>query len=212
MITTIIEYMIKLMEQTGYFGLAFAVMLESFVAIIPSGAILPFAGFLVGEGKLNMSLVVLVAGFSSYIGTLPFYLIGLIWDREKIFYMTEKYGKYIFIELEEVKKAFAMFDKHDKPLLFFGRMIPIVRSLISLPAGIARMNFWQFSLYTISGACLWSAIAAMAGYFLGKEWEVFGYYLDRYENFWYAIIALICLVFVFYKVRSVKKKKSENLK
>ncbi len=206
MIMQLLEFLKDLMEAGGYPGVVLAVLAETFITPIPSGAILPFAGFLAGEGKMSVPILIFITGFASYIGTLPFYYLGHIWDECKVLKITEKYGKFIFIDVDEVKAAFKMFDKYDRPLIFFGRLIPVVRSLISLPAGIARMKFWQFSLYTIGGACLWSSLLITGGYYMGREWEMVGEILDKYENVVYALVLLTVMGYVAYKIWNRKKK------
>ena len=116
---------------------------ESFFAPI-LGIILPFSGFVASTGTLNIYLVILVATFAAYLGTLPFYFIGM-WGEKYVFKLLERYGKYLFIEKQDVDWAFGLFEKHGSKIVLLGRLIPIVRSLISLPAGLLN----NVSVYNI---------------------------------------------------------------
>lgn len=201
MIETIIQFLKDTIESLGYPGVALSMFLESFFAPIPSEAIIPFAGFLASEGKMSIPIIVAVGSIFSYLGTLPFYFVGKLFDKTKIDSLVSKYGKFIFISNNEVDKAFKLFEKHGRPLIFFGRLIPIVRSLISLPAGMAKMNFAVFTGFTIAGASIWTSFLAVAGFYLGKNWEVVGAFIENYEKIIYVLIGAVFLLFVGYKVR-----------
>ncbi len=209
MIKELVIFLTTLIESIGYPGLIVAIIMETIIAPIPSGAILPFAGFLASEGSMNFYILVILGGVSSYIGTVPFYFLGRAWNRDQVETFIEKYGKFFFVELDEVKKAFNMFDKFNKPLITFGRLIPIIRSVISIPAGIAKMNFLQFTIYTILGSTTWSLILITSGYFLGQNWETVGKYLDKYENVVYTITGLVVGVYIGFKI--YKKLQAKNI-
>jgi membrane protein DedA with SNARE-associated domain len=207
MIENTVNWMIGLMESMGYLGIVFAVFLETVFPPIPSAFILPFAGFVSARTEQSLIISILAASFGSYLGTLPFYFLG-VWGEDFVNRFLRKYGKYMFIEEEEVDKAFEFFDKHGKGIVLTGRFIPMVRSVISFPAGVARMPFVQFTIYTLLGGIVWSTVLATSGYFLGEQWENILIWLSLYENIAMILVVLVVLGYIAYKIigRSRRKK------
>ncbi|NMC08763.1 DedA family protein [Candidatus Microgenomates bacterium] len=201
MISSIINWLVDLISRIGYPGVGIAMFLESFFAPIPSEVILPFSGFVAFNGTLNIYLVIIVASISAYLGSLPFYVIGR-WGNSAVIKFAEKYGKYFFISEEDIEKGFEVFDRYGNGIVFFGRLIPIVRTVISFPAGVAKMRFDLFSLYTIAGATIWSAILASAGFFLGEKWNVVSELISKYEN---AVLVVLVILFVLYIGWNIRK-------
>jgi membrane protein DedA with SNARE-associated domain len=199
MIQTLIDWLVRIITTLGYPGVALSVFIESFFAPIPSELILPFAGFVASTGALNLYIVILVATIGSYLGTLPFYFLGK-WGEDYVNKFLEKYGKYLFIDSGDVKWAFSLFEKHGNKLVLFGRLIPIVRSLISFPAGVAKMPIAVFSIYTLIGALLWNSLLVSSGYLLADNWDLVGGWIERYER---VIIVVVVIVFVGYILRGL---------
>jgi membrane protein DedA with SNARE-associated domain len=202
MINDIIQWLLELIETMGYPGVAISMFLESFFAPVPSEVILPFAGFLASEGKMNTIVLTAVGGGASYLGTLPFYYIGKFGNRERVNTFVERWGKYLFIKKSEVDKAFELFDRFGTPLIFFGRLIPLVRSFISFPAGMARMNFAKFTGYTLLGSTLWSAFLVFAGYQLGSNYDKVSEWMAKYETVVFIIVGVGLFYLVYRKVKS----------
>lgn len=200
MIHNLINWLTTLIETIGYPGVALSMFIESFFAPIPSELILPFAGFLASQGKMNIIVLGLLGGIFSYLGTLPFYFIGTIGNRDAINKFIKKYGKYLFISDDEVEAAFKLFDKFGNFLIFGGRLIPLVRSVISFPAGMARMNFGIFTFLTLIGSTMWSFVLVIAGFFLGEHWDVVGDFVGRYEKAVMLLIAIIGVVYLGKKI------------
>lgn len=171
MIQQIVDWLLWLVREVGYPGVALAMFIESFFAPIPSEAIMPLAGWLAAEGAMKVWILAVVGGIASYLGTLPFYFLGYRGNRQKINRWVSKYGKWFFIKPEEIDTAFDWFQKYGKGFVFLGRLVPIVRTVISFPAGAVKMKFLPFSLLTLVGSTLWSGILATAGYYLGANWE-----------------------------------------
>ncbi len=211
MIASLVEWLVHSIDSLGYFGVALAVFLETFIPPIPSQIIFPFSGFVASQGTLNIVIVILIASFVTYLGTLPFYLIGL-WGEEFIMNFLKKYGKYLFLSNDDLDKAYKVFDKYGHGIIFFGRVLPIIRSIISFPAGVARMKFGKFTVYTLAGTTLFSAIMCLPGYFLGENWSIVIGYIEEYER---VIIILIAIVFLLYILRGmnnvIKEKKAKEL-
>ena len=145
MIQSIIDWLVNAISTIGYPGVFISVFLESFFAPIPSEIILPFSGFVASTGKMDLIFVIVIATVAAYLGSLPFYFIGK-WGEKPVINFINKYGKYLFIQQKDVDKVFGAFDKYGKGVVFFGRLIPMIRTLISFPAGVAKMKFARFSV------------------------------------------------------------------
>jgi membrane protein DedA with SNARE-associated domain len=202
MIADTVNWMIELMNLMGYLGITISVFLETVFPPIPSAFIQPFAGFVSSRSDQTLLLTILAAVIGAYLGTLPFYLLGR-WGEKAVNRFLKKYGKYLFIEEKEVEKGFEFFDKYGNSIVLTGRLIPLVRTVISFPAGVAKMPFLQFTLYTLLGSAIWSTGLSVAGYLLGERWEIILVWLERYETL---SIILMCLVIVGYIAYKLFKK------
>ena len=204
MITPIIDWLVNLISSVGYWGVGLAMFIESFFAPIPSEIILPFSGFVASDGRLKIYLVIIVATVAAYLGSLPFYIIGRLGENSVLNFL-KKYGKFLFISENDLEKGVKSFGKYGNSIVFFGRLIPIVRTVISFPAGVSKMKFGIFSLYTIAGTAIWSTVLSLAGFFLGSQWEIVSVYVSRYENV--IIVIIIVLVITFLGNRILKSKR-----
>lgn len=211
MITTLVDWLVGVIDSLGYVGVLLAIFLESFIAPIPSQLILPFSGFVASQGSLNIVLVILVAGLGAYLGTLPFYFVGL-WGEEFIAKFLDKYGKYLFISKDELDKGYRAFEKYGGGIVFFGRFIPIIRSVISFPAGAAKMNFWVFSVFTYAGSVIFAAVLCLAGYFLGENWPTVATYVEEYERVAIALLVILFLLYIWKGMKDIIKQSKEREK
>src|SRR3989344_953566 len=148
----IFEYIVSVIDKLGYVGIFVFMVLESMVFPIPSEAIMPFAGFLVAQGRLNLYLVIALSALASLIGSLLSYYMGYFGGRKFV----HKFGRYFFINEGHLIYTEKFFKNYGEKTIFVGRFIPVVRHLISVPAGIGKMNLIKFSLYTILGAGIWN--------------------------------------------------------
>jgi len=151
--------------------------LESACIPIPSEMIMPFAGFLVWQGQFSLWQVVLWGALGNLVGSIIAYIIGYYGGRP----LVEKYGKYIFVSRRDLESADKWFLEYGQGAVFFSRLLPIIRTFISLPAGIAKMNFKKFCLYTFLGALLWSYFLAYAGLIMGENWENLKIYFHKFD-------------------------------
>jgi membrane protein DedA with SNARE-associated domain len=206
MLANVVDWLTNVMQSLGYIGVGFAVFLETIFPPIPSAFIQPFAGFVASRTDQFLILTILSATMGTYLGTLPFYLLG-IWGEKFVEKFLKKYGKYLFIEQDEVDKAFEFFDKYGNSVVLFGRLVPLVRTFISFPAGVVKMPFWKFTLYSLIGSFLWSTILALAGFLLGEQWEIIIVWLSRYENVVIIGGVLVVVGYVVYKIFRKKNKK-----
>lgn len=208
MIQNIIDWLVNAISTIGYPGVFISVFLESFFAPIPSEIILPFSGFVASTGKMSLVTVIIIATVAAYLGSLPFYFIGR-WGEKSVINFINKYGKYLFIQQKDVDKVFGAFDKYGKGVVFFGRLIPMIRTLISFPAGVAKMQFARFSMYTLIGSLTWNIILTYAGYQLGDHWSVVSGWIDKYQN---VILILIAIALLLYIIRGIKSRRCTGVK
>jgi membrane protein DedA with SNARE-associated domain len=209
MINVLVDWLVQAIDSLGYLGVFIGVFLESFLALIPSEIILPFSGFVASRGSMNIVLVIITVGIGAYLGSLPFYFIGL-WGDDFVEKFLKKYGKYIFISNEDLDKGYRAFEKHGNKIVFFGRFIPLIRSVISFPAGAARMKFPIFSIYTILGSLLYATALCLGGYYMGENWTVIAGYINQYENLVLALLSIAILIYIWRGMREVIKNSKKN--
>ena len=181
---------IKIISAGDYFSVIVLMALESACIPIPSEIIMPFSGYLALIGQFNLWMIAFCATIGNLIGSLVAYFVGFYEGRP----LLEKYGKYLFINHRDVKKADQLFEKHGFVAVFFGRLLPIVRTFISLPAGIARMDLRKFILYTFIGSFPWNFGLAYLGFRLGEEWNVLEPYFHKFD----ILIGLIIGLFIIW--------------
>jgi len=213
MIENIVSNLLQYIEKAGYTGVFISMFIESFFAPIPSELILPFAGFISASGGMNIVFMIFTAAFASFLGSLPFYFLGY-WGNDFVLNkFISKYGKYLFIKQVQVDKGIELFEKYGKGIVLIGRIIPIIRTVISFPAGLVKMNFTQFTVFTLFGSAIWSSFLASAGYLLGENWESVRIWISDYEK---GVIFLILFVVSIYSIlalaKIVKANSGRNLK
>ncbi len=206
MINSFVVWLVDIINRLGYPGVALAMFIESFFAPIPSEIILPFSGFVASQGSLNIYLVIIVATLAAYLGTLPFYFVGL-WGEEHILKFLKKYGKYLFISQKDLDFGYKAFEKYGVGIVFLGRVIPIVRTVISFPAGASKMNFVKFSIFTLSGSLIWSSLLAYMGYVMGDNWKLVSVYTEEYER---VILGILVIVVLLYITRGIKNLSNDS--
>ena len=185
------DWIISIMEQLGYFGIALLMFLDNVFPPIPSEVIMPSAGFAASKGQLLLSGVIIAGSIGSLVAAALLYWVGRKIPNQNIFNWVDRYGKYLFIKSEDVKKALDWFEKYGHRVVFFGRMVPAVRSLISIPAGMSRMPFWKFMSYSASGTVIWTTFLACVGFYFGNNTELMQQIFSRVG---YVIIALCILL------------------
>lgn len=192
------SFVISSIEAGGYAGITLLMALESANIPIPSEIIMPFSGFLVSQGALSFWLVVFWGAMGNLIGSLVSYAAGY-WGGRPFLY---RYGKFFFLSPEEVSKGEQWLQRYESSVAFFSRLLPIVRTFISFPAGIARVNIWKFSVYTFAGSFLWSALLTYLGVLAGENWAFLEPYFRRFDV---VVLAGIIVVGVWWIMRHLKK-------
>lgn len=195
------EWILMVMDKLGLVGVALMMFLENVFPPIPSELIMPAAGFAAAIGKLSLISVIIAGTIGSVLGALPLYYLGSRLDETRLIRLTERYGKYLLITPKDIVSAQAWFDRHGKTVVFFGRMIPAIRSLISIPAGMARMSLLPFLMLTAMGSMIWSALLAYAGFVLGANYEKVGIYIESVSHY---VVLLMVLIFSYLLYRRIK--------
>ncbi|MDR3559355.1 MAG: DedA family protein [Candidatus Pacebacteria bacterium] len=170
----------------GYSGVALMMAIESMCVPLPSEIIMPFSGYLVSQGQFTLLGITLAGAVGSLIGSVAAYWVG--WWLEKDYLL--KYGKYIFITHHDLDAAEKFFGRYGDAAIFFSRMLPVVRTFISLPAGISRMNFKKFAAYTFLGSLPWCLALGYAGQKMGDNWDTLGAYFHKFD----AIIGILIII------------------
>ncbi|GAA0135490.1 DedA family protein [Paenibacillus sp. YSY-4.3] len=199
------NWITEFMEQFGYIGIFLLIALENIFPPIPSEVILTFGGFMTTYSDLTMTGVIIAATLGSVIGAVILYGAGYMLNVDRLEAIIDKWGKYLRLKKEDVRKADAWFDKYGYWTVLFCRMIPLIRSLISIPAGMAKMKFGLFLLYTTIGTLIWNVILVSVGAAVGSSWEKIVAFMDVYSNIAYACIGAGLIVFLIWFMRRRKR-------
>ena len=191
------NFVIHTIQSIGYFGIFLLMTLESACIPIPSEVIMPFSGFLVTLGKFNFIWVVLIGSIGNLAGSLLAYWVGAVGGRP----LVEKYGKYILVHTSELDHADKWFKKSGDFTVFTSRLLPVVRTFISLPAGISKMPIWKFIIYTFLGSLPFNLALTYIGYVLGQNWSSIRTYFHRFDII---ILILIILGIIYWIIRQIK--------
>ncbi|AGI90861.1 DedA family protein [Streptomyces albidoflavus] len=191
------QWITGLMESLGAPGAGIAIALENLFPPIPSEVILPLAGFTAATGQMNLVAVLIWTTIGSVVGAVALYWVGALLGRDRTVAIA---AKIPLLKVADIEKTEAWFNKHGTKAVFFGRMLPIFRSLISVPAGIERMPLPIFLGLTTLGSAIWNTLFVMAGYLLGDNWETVTEYVSVYSKVVLAVAALAVLIFLGVRV------------
>ena len=203
------EWITDFVNGSGYLGVVFLMFLENVFPPIPSELVMPLAGFVTGreDGTMSFVGVVLAGTAGSVLGALPLYALGRYASEDRLVRWADKYGKWLTLSGEDIKKADAWFDRHGTKAVLLGRLVPGVRSLVSIPAGSSGMNMVPFLLYTALGTGVWAAALAYAGRLLGENYERVGDYVGPVS---YVVIGLLAAGAVVWWWRRRNKRSAEH--
>ncbi|MEV6160157.1 DedA family protein [Nonomuraea sp. NPDC052129] len=196
------EWLIALMETLGAPGAGLAIALENLFPPLPSEVILPLAGFTASRGEMDLLEVLVWTTAGSVSGALALYWVGALLGRRRTLAIA---AKLPLVKVSDIEKTEAWFLKHGKKTVFFGRMIPIFRSLISIPAGVERMPLLTFTLLTTVGSLIWNTVFVLAGYYLGENWSLVEAYVGVGTNVVIGVVVLAVLVFIGVRVAERRK-------
>lgn len=192
-------FIISAISTMGYSGIVLMMAIESACIPLPSEIIMPFSGYLVAKGQFTLFWVSFAGALGCLVGSIPTYYVGLLGGRP----LLEKYGKYVLISKHDMEIADKFFAKYGDLATFISRLLPVVRTFISLPSGIAKTNFPKFCLYTFIGSFVWCWFLAWIGLKLGENWNTLGGYFHKFD----AVIGILLLAgAVWYVRRHIKQK------
>ena len=200
------DWILEFMNSLGYLGIVLLMVAENLFPPLPSELILPAAGFAAAQGKLSLPLVVLAGALGSVVGTLPLYYLGRVVNEERLVKWADRYGRWLALRGKDVRRADDWFDRHGERAVLFGRMVPGIRSLLSLPAGMSGMALPTFLLYSSVGSALWATLLAGAGYLLGSNYEAVQKYVGPIGT---GVVALLVVVAVVWIVRRKRQPQAE---
>jgi len=199
LIAVLAGFIISGISSMGYAGIVLMMAIESACIPLPSEIIMPFSGYLVAKGQFTLFWVSFAGALGCLVGSIPTYFVGLYGGRP----LLEKYGKYVLISHHDMKIADKFFAKYGDLATFISRLLPVVRTFISLPSGIARTNFPKFCLYTFLGSFVWCGFLAWIGVKMGENWNTLGVYFHRFD----AVIGIVILAGAVWYIRRHLKQK-----
>ena len=197
LVETVTNFAIHLIENLGYWGVFIGMTLESACIPLPSEVIMPLSGYVVYEGKMTLLGITIIGSLGNLFGSLIAYFVGLKGGRPFL----EKYGKYILISHNRLEMADGWFEKYGYEAVFISRLLPLIRTFISLPAGIARMDLKKFIIYTFLGSLPWTFTLGYIGYLLGPQWNIIRNYFQILD----IIVILGVIGFIVYLIYQYRK-------
>jgi membrane protein DedA with SNARE-associated domain len=198
------DWAVNLMETIGAPGAGLAIALENLFPPLPSEVILPLAGFTASRGNFSLFEAILWTTLGSVVGAFALYALGAWLGRDR---MRRLVSRVPLIDIEDVDKVEDWFNRHGYRAVFFGRMIPLFRSLVSIPAGIERMPVPMFLLLTTAGSLIWNSIFVLAGFYLGENWHIVEQYANTFQKIVIVAVVLFAIWFVVSKVRKHRAKR-----
>jgi membrane protein DedA with SNARE-associated domain len=204
-----VEWIINTMSALGYWGIGLLMFLENLFPPIPSELIMPLAGFTVAQGEMSFVGAVLAGTSGTVLGALPWYYLGHFLGGERLKALADRYGRWLTISSKEIEQADRWFDRHGGKVVFFGRLIPGIRTLISLPAGINGMHLPTFLFYSSLGTLIWTALLTYAGYLLGENYEQVGEWMNSTPKALLKVFLAILLVLFLGWIIQRKLKESK---
>lgn len=202
--------LISVINTLGYIGVCFLIAVENIFPPIPSEVILTFGGFMTTYTALTVPGVILFSTIGSLIGALVLYRVGMALNPKRLgAVMESRWFKWLGFDREDVERTIRSFERHGKKMILFGRCVPIIRSLISVPAGMADMNLAVFLIYTTIGSTVWNILLVSLGAVLGESWEIVLVYLERYSGVVRILLIAGAVVFVYRMVKKRRRRKEK---
>ena len=205
-IPEIISESVKENVNLAYFVICFAMFLENIIPPIPSEIIMPLGGYFVYQGNLNFYILVIFGLIGTVLGALPWYYLGRFLNEKKLASFFDSKGKFIGISSRDLNKSKLWFDKYGVSLVFWGRLIPGIRTLISVPAGIELMPLKKFLVWTSLGSLIWVVLLTFLGYVLGENYKIIESYIDNFKVFIKPIFIIISALLIFKYLKKIKVK------
>jgi membrane protein DedA with SNARE-associated domain len=210
MLSDLTERVTDVIDAVGYVGVAVLVALESIFPPIPSEAVLPFAGFVASDGDANLVLMVVAATIGSMVGAYALYGFAVWIGQERMHYVVARWGRWVRLSVADVERSEAWFERRGPVTVLVGRCVPVIRALVSFPAGFGRMPLATFSLYTFLGSLIWNSAQIGAGYLLRDQWDEVTPIMDRFQLLIVAVLLLAVLAYVWAKFLSPAARRGET--
>ena len=201
-----LESIIETINSLGYIGIALLMALENVVPPIPSELIMPLGGFAIAQGKMNLLGVVIAGTVGSVLGATPWYFLGKSWGLNRTKKIADRYGKWLTLSGKDVEKAKIWFDRRGYIATGIGRLVPGIRTYISIPAGISKMPLLPFLFYSTIGSIFWVSFLTGAGYILGTNYEKVGLYLKPISILVLVMILLFAIYWIMQRKRTLKRQ------
>lgn len=192
---TLGEWITRLVESLGYVGVAAFIALENIFPPIPSELILPLTGFLTGQGRMWLPGAIVAATVGSVIGALVLYWLGAWLGEDRLRRIVQRFGPYLTVSEDDLDRADRWFDEHGGKTVLFGRLVPVIRSLVSIPAGVRHMSLGRFVIYTTIGSSLWNSLLIGLGWWLGARWSLVRRYAQYFE---YGVLAVLVVAVIWF--------------
>ena len=200
------NFIIGVMNKYGYLGICLLILIENLFPPIPSEVILTFGGFMTQSSNMTVLGVIVSSTIGSLIGAIILYYFGKILNKERLIKLVKsKYGKLLRVKPKDIEKADSWFDTKGNKTVFFCRCVPVIRSFISIPAGMSEMPIVKFVIYTLFGSLIWNTLLVFVGAFAGDKKDLILRIIDNTSNLVLVIIGIVCLVFI-YKFYKKKRK------
>jgi membrane protein DedA with SNARE-associated domain len=204
--STLLDWVVTVMRTAGAPGVGLMTALETVFPPMPSELVLPLAGYTASQGHYDVASAIAWATAGSLVGALALYGLGAAWGADRLCAVADRVP---LLRAHDVERAIGWFGRHGRSAIFFGRLVPGVRSFISIPAGVDRMPLLRFSVYTTAGSLVWNAALILAGYELGAQWHRVEKYVGDVSNAVYAALGVALLCFI---VRRVRRRREERVR
>jgi membrane protein DedA with SNARE-associated domain len=198
---------IHLIQSAGYGGIFILMVLNSMAIPIPSEVTLPFAGFLANQGSLSLILIIIVGILGDLVGSTIGYTIGYFLEENLLLSLIKKYGKFILVTEHDYEKVTGLIKKYGTPFVFIGKLLPGVKSFVSVAAGVTQVKFKKFIISNLLAAVVYISFVSYVGFYLGSKWNVLGGYFRKFELVIVVLVILAGLGYINYKLKIIKFKK-----
>jgi membrane protein DedA with SNARE-associated domain len=206
LVTSLSALIVGTIAQLGYGGVILMMAIESACIPLPSEIIMPFSGYLVSTGRFGLQMVAIAGAIGCLLGSYVAYYVGASGGR----WFLERYGRWVLIAPHELEIADRFFDRWGAPAVFFSRLLPVVRTFIAFPAGVARMRILPFTIYTLAGSYLWCLVLAYIGMTLGNHWNTLGPYFHRFDGVIVALLVLGAAFVLYNRIRGITATRAQT--
>jgi len=206
-IALLTNFIINLISWLGYWGVFGLMTAQSALIPMPSEVTMPFAGYIASTGRFNIYLVILMGTLGNLLGASLSFALGYFGKDVVVRSLIKKFGKFILVSESDLNHSEKWFKKYGEKVVFFGRMLPVVSTFISLPAGIFNMNYSKFAFFTLIGSLVWSSVLTYIGFTLGKNWDSLNVYYRQFEYLIVILGVVVVSYYIYHKISKFRKRK-----